>query len=282
VRRGLAVLLLLVTCSAGAIAGPEPKPRVTLIADSVGAALAWDGPAARTFEAGLDADLELKGCRRLATASCAVAGAEPPESALETIRRLGRRLGSSVVVDVGYNDYPTVYAPGIEQVLRALKAAHVEHVFWVTLHASRAAYVHTNSAIAGAARRHPELTVIDWNACSARHPDWFAADGLHLTGVGAQGHAACLRDAVLEVLNAIEVSLWFPPGVTSGFHATLRARGGSPPYRFTVRGLPRGLRATRAGSVEGSLDVRGRFLLHVTVRDAAGRNAAASIPLVIS
>jgi hypothetical protein len=138
VRRGLAVLLAFATCAAGALAAPRPKPHVTLVADSVGAALAWDGPAARIFARGLDADLELKGCRRLVTASCAVGGAPAPESALETIRRLGARVGPSVVIDVGYNDYPTVYAPGIEQVLRALRAAHVEHVFWVTLHASRA------------------------------------------------------------------------------------------------------------------------------------------------
>ncbi|HET7648263.1 MAG TPA: hypothetical protein VFK17_06810 [Gaiellaceae bacterium] len=280
-RRGLAVLLAFATCAAGALGAPRPKPHVTLVADSVGAALAWDGPAARIFARGLDADLELKGCRRLVTASCAVGGAPAPESALETIRRLGARVGPSVVIDVGYNDYPTVYAPGIEQVLRALRAAHVEHVFWVTLHASRGAYLHTNSAILGAARRHPEMTVIDWNACAAGHADWFAEDGLHLTGAGAQGHAACLHDAVVAVLR-IEVSLSFPPGATPGFHAVLHARGGTPPYRFAVRGLPRGLHASPAGSIHGSLDGAGRFLLQVTVRDAAGRRTAASIPLVVS
>jgi hypothetical protein len=281
VRRGLVVLLLLATCAGGALAVPSPKPRVTLISDSVGAALGWDATAARVFERGLDVDLELKGCRRLVTASCAVAGGEPPVSALETIERLGKRLGPNVVIDVGYNDYPTVYAPGIERVLRALRAAHVEHVFWVTLHASRGAYAHTNSAIAGAARRHPELTVIDWNACSAGHADWFADDGLHLTGAGAVGHAACLRDAVLAVLR-LDVSLAFPPGVTAGFHATLHARGGKGPYRFTVQGLPPGLHATPAGAIRGSLDRPGRFVLRVTVRDAAGRRATVLVPLTVS
>jgi hypothetical protein len=255
---------------------------VTLITDSVGAALGWDAAAARIFERGLDADLELKGCRRLVTASCTVGSEQRPESALETIRRLGPRLGPSVVVDVGYNDYPTVYAPGIERVLKALRAARVEHVFWVTLHASRGAYAHTNSAILAAARRHPELTVVDWDACAAGHPDWFAEDGVHLSGAGAQGHAACLHDAVLEVLDAPGVSLSFPPGLTAGFHATLHARGGTPPYRFSVRGLPRGLHATAAGSIQGSPGATGRFLLRVTVHDVAGRDGSATIPLEIS
>jgi hypothetical protein len=285
VRRGLAALLLLALL-AGAAGAAGRKPHVTLITDSVGASLGWDAAAARIFEHGLDADLELQSCRRLTTASCAVAGSTPPENALETIRRLGRRIGPNVVIDVGYNDYPTVYAPGIALVLRSLDAAGVQHVFWVTLHASRGPYRESNAAIYAAARRHhPQMTVIDWNACSSGHPDWFAADGVHVTGAGAQGLAACMHDAILRVLNApppIRVELIFPPGVTAGFRAKLVARGGQAPYRFAVHGLPFGLHATPAGTVSGALGPSGRFVLHVTVRDANGRTVAAIVPLEVS
>src|SRR5947209_18396831 len=110
-RRCFAVLLALAVCATASAARPEP--RVTLITDSVGASLGWDGTAARIFEHGLDARLVLHPCSRLTTAGCL----NPPvESALQTIRRLGRGIGANVVIDVGYNDYPTVYAPGIEQV----------------------------------------------------------------------------------------------------------------------------------------------------------------------
>jgi hypothetical protein len=75
-----------------------------------------------------------------------------------------------------------------------------------------------------------------------------------------------------------------PQPVAANGVVTLRGvvRGGTPPYRFAVRGLPRGLHASPAGSIHGSLDGAGRFLLQVTVRDAAGRRTAASIPLVVS
>jgi hypothetical protein len=198
---------------------------------------------------------------------------------------IGGELGPLVVIDVGYNDYPTVYAPGIERVLRALAAARVEHVFWVTLRASRGPYAETNAAILAAARRHPEVTVVDWNACSAGRLDWFAADGVHLTGAGAQGLAACLHDAVLSVLSApprLGVSLSFPPGLSAGFHATLRARGGKAPYRFNVLGLPRGLHAGADGSIRGTLRSGGRFVLRVTVRDAAGRSSSVRVPFDVT
>ncbi len=122
--RGLAFIVALLALCASAAAAPASgtRPRVTLISDSVGASLGWDGPAGRIFEQGLRADLELQGCRRLVTTSCP-AGTVIPPSALELIRRLGSRLGPNVIIDVGYNDYPTVYAPGIERVLRALRAS---------------------------------------------------------------------------------------------------------------------------------------------------------------
>lgn len=287
VLRGLVVLLLLAVFAAVASAA-RPKPHVTLITDSVGASLAWDPAAARIFQQGIDADLELKTCRRLTTASCAVTGMTAPENALQTIRRLGRRVGPNVVIDVGYNDYPTVYAPGIEEVLRTLRSLHVEHVFWLTLRASRGGYAESNTAIVAAARRHPEVTVIDWNACSAGHASWFGPDGLHLTGEGAQGLARCMHDSVLRVLNApppppaIEVELDFPRGLTTGFHATLSASGGKAPYRYVVRGLPPGLHATRAGAVSGTLERNGRYTLRVTVTDAAGARVTMSIPLSVS
>jgi hypothetical protein len=284
VRRGLVVLLLLALTAAAASAA-RPKPHVTLITDSVGASLAWDAAAARIFANGLDVDLELRSCRRLTTASCAVSGAAAPETALQTIERLGPRLGPNVVIDVGYNDYPTVYAPGIEQVLDALARAHVQHVFWVTLHASRGAYAETNAAIVAAARRHPDVTVIDWNACAAGHPDWFAPDGVHLTDSGAQGLAACMHAAVLSTLNAqpaIEIDLVFPEGISTGFHVRLAAHGGTAPYRFSVRGLPRGLRLRRGGAITGTLAATGRFRLRVTVRDARGRMATETVPLDVS
>ncbi|HEY6961654.1 MAG TPA: putative Ig domain-containing protein [Gaiellaceae bacterium] len=276
-RRGLAVLLALVVASSAGAA--RAKPRVTIIGDSVGASLGWDAAATRIVGQRLDADLELQSCRRLTTKGCASAARE---SALETIRRLGRRLGPDVVIAVGYNDYPTVYAPGIEEVLGALRAAHVERVFWVTLHETSVQYRESDDAIRAAARRHPEMTVIDWNACAAGHGDWFGGDGVHLTNAGAEGLARCIADSVLRGLAEpppLDVALAFRRGVTTGFHARLRATGGTPPYRFTVRGLPRGLHVNARGAVTGTVPRAGAYPLRVTVHDAAGRRWTLVVPM---
>jgi hypothetical protein len=165
----------------------------------------------------------------------------------------------------------------------------VEHVFWVTLHASRHPYVESNVAIWAAARRHPEVTVIDWNAYSAGHAEWFGPDGVHLTGEGAQALGRCLHDGVLKVLLAppppppIEVELDFPSAtVTPGFAATLRASGGTAPYRFSVRGLPHGLHARPSGAVTGGFVASGNYVLVVSVTDAKGRAATERVSLRVS
>jgi hypothetical protein len=265
----------LVAASAAAAA---PKPRVTLITDSVGGSLGWDANAAHVFEDGLDARLEFGPCRRLASTGCPATGGVPP-SALDLIRRVGTGLGPNVVIDVGYNDDPHAYAAGIGDVLRALRAARVQHVFWVTLHASNGVYAETNQVIRSAAARHANVSVIDFDACAAGHADWFGGDGVHLTPAGAEGLARCLRDGVLRVLDAqpppppLSVELHVASGLVPGFRAQLVASGGTAPYRVTVLALPPGLHADARGHVTGAIRRAGELRLRVRVRDARGRVA---------
>src|SRR5205085_7542830 len=109
------VLLLWLAAPASAA-----RPHVTLITDSVAGSLAWAGGAEQTFAQGLDVRLELHSCSRLVGPGCPADAGVPP-STLETIRGLGRSIGPSVVIGVGYNDAPEEYRPGIETVLRALR-----------------------------------------------------------------------------------------------------------------------------------------------------------------
>jgi len=62
-------------------------------------------------------------------------------------------------------------------VLAALAAASVKRIFWLTLRAARHPYLTMNAAIAEAAARHPQVTVIDWNVYSRSHPSWFQSAG---------------------------------------------------------------------------------------------------------
>ena len=280
--RGLVAASLLVVLAVPSASAA--RPRVTLITDSVAGALIWDAPAARIFSHGFDADLELKSCRRLATTSCP-AGKEVPPNALELIRARGRSIGPNVVIAVGYNDFPSVYTSGIERVLAALRADRVEHVFWLTLRAARHPYLQSNAAIYAAARRHREMTVLDWNSYSRGHSSWFQPDGLHLTGAGAQALAAFMHDRVLAVLlepPPIDVSVELPRAtVTPSFWATLRATGGSAPYSFTVRGLPPGVRADAHGRISGT-PPSGSWTLRVAVTDARGSRVDQRVSLQVS
>lgn len=184
-------LVLLLAAAAPAHGGAR-SPRVTIVADSVGGALA--APAARRkLGAGLDVDLEAVVCRTLATPGCHAPGAPAPPSALDTIERLGA-LGQVVVVDVGYNDPSTGYAASLDRVMAALVARGVRHVVWVTLAETQGVWVQTNAQIRAAGARWPQLAVADWARVVT--PD-LLADGLaHLNEQGAVALARFLRPVV--------------------------------------------------------------------------------------
>jgi hypothetical protein len=180
--------------------GPLPPPRVTMISDSVGAAFLWH-PEARVYLAeGFDFRLEALACRRLTVPGCPVDGVNPP-SALETIKTRGDELGRVVIMVVGYNDPPDAYASGFDSVMRALLAAHVERVIWVTLNEHKDVWVENNTIIRAAAQRWPELVVADWAPLATEHPDWFD-DVAHLNAAGAMGFAHLLRPLILDALSA--------------------------------------------------------------------------------
>jgi lysophospholipase L1-like esterase len=179
-----------------AAATARARPRVTLIGDSVAASLGYVPAAVRQLGAGLDLRVDAKVCRRLVAPSCSYRGTTPT-TALEAIRRAGSSLGRTVVINVGYNDGAQFYGRDIDRVMRALRAAGVTSVVWVTLPERRTNYRTIDSAIQAATRRWPRrLRVADWATASQGRP-WFASDGLHLNATGAMGLAQLLRPLVV-------------------------------------------------------------------------------------
>jgi hypothetical protein len=189
----LGVLALGCVAAATAIAGQSrPLQHVTIFSDSSGAALGWDSTAKQIVERGNRVLLELHPCGRLTQPGCLLA--TPPPSVLATVRKLGRQIGPNVVVFVGYNDDPATYRNGLPLVLKALWRRGVKHAIWLTLRATNKQYVDTNHAIYAEEQKwRPTMTVLDWNHYSATHPSWFAADGIHMTGVGAIAFATYLH-----------------------------------------------------------------------------------------
>lgn len=285
-RRSLisALVVVALAVGVGGVVAPvdarsaAKAPRVTVVADSVGGALVWMGEARAILSRGIDLELEIATCRKLVEPGCSYQGGRPP-SALEAIRAREASLGRVVVMNVGYNDVAAGYGDGIDRVMRALEARQVERVVWVTLREQRPSYPAINDAIRAAARRWPELVVADWSTVSSTHDEWFS-DGVHMSVEGGESYARFLRPLVLDAcgvscgptgdLLVVDTTKLVGARVGTPFSARLLARGGTGPYRWTVKGLPRPLRVTGAGAVSGRPKSSGRFRLVVDVSDAEG------------
>ncbi len=152
--RLLAPSLVIALCcalpAAASAARETPLQHVTIFGDSVAAAFSWD-PTARE---------------------------------VKEVKRLGRSIGPTAVVLIGYNDDPHVYASGIGRVLTAMHRRGVTHVLWLTLRAVNKQYRLINEVIHGASARYRWMTVLDWNSYAHNHPSWFASDGIHLSAAG--------------------------------------------------------------------------------------------------
>ena len=283
------------TAATASRAADATSPHVTLIGDSVLTAVIWNDDPIQIMGKGLDLDLEVAVCRRLVGVSCPFEGARP-STLVDVVHELGPRLGTVVVV-AGYNEPEAEFVDALEQSLAALRGAGVARVLWASLSERRADFTRMNVMLAAAARRHPELTIVDWARASRDHNDWFQTDGIHLTYAGAVGMARLLRDAVDRALTAPEsgslaatafavaapaaalpkarVGVWYDVPVV--------ARGGTLPYRWaTTSGpLPKGLHLTSAGRIWGV--PRRPVTTRVTFRveDASGRVAVGATRLVI-
>jgi hypothetical protein len=198
-RAGLAAIAVALLVAPSAAGQQRALPRVTVLGDSVAAAIELVPVARRILTSGIDARLDLRVCRRLAQLSCPYQGERPP-SALEAVRAAGETIGGTVVVSVGYNDVPAEYAHDLDVTMRALVAAKVQTVIWVPLTDERPGYRAINQTIRDAARRWPQLEIAEWDVVSRGKPALFAEDGLHLSARGAVALARFLRARIGTVV----------------------------------------------------------------------------------
>lgn len=212
------LVLLIVAGTAGALVATaaakhhaRPLQHVTIFGDSVAAALDWDPTAKKVLEQGNRLTLELSPCGRLTLPGCI---SPPPPSVLKEVRALGRKIGPTAIVLVGYNDNPHVYAAGIDGVLRAMHRRGVQRVLWLTLRAVYKQYALVNEVIHGASARFPWMTVLDWNGYSHGHASWFASDGVHFTDEGAVQFAIYLH----RELKSLHLTGPAPRRQTAGRH----------------------------------------------------------------
>jgi hypothetical protein len=107
---------------------------------------------------------------------------------MQVVKTLGSRIGPTVVVALGYNEFEDQFARNVQVTLDAFENAGAKQVLWLTLRAARHPYVNMNDALVAAAATHPSLVVVDWNLYSRSHADWFQSDGIHLLNDGSTAH----------------------------------------------------------------------------------------------
>lgn len=291
VKGGLATLVVVLVaaiCAGSTSARSSGVPAFTLFGDSVADAMQLDNSAVAILTAGDGVDFQVAPCRRLEGTGCPYQGSTPP-SAIQVINSLGTKIGPNVVMDVGYNDYEDQYAGNITDALAALKTAGVKHVWWVTLRASRHPYVTMNADIAAAASETSWMSVIDWNAYSRNHPEWFQTDGVHLLHAGAIAMATLIHKALVAAgasAPPVKIATTNLPVAQRGkpYRVKLRTNSGTSPFDWTLlERAPAGIHLLVGGTVDGTPRAKpGSYTFNVQVRDAAGFVATRRLTLRIT
>jgi hypothetical protein len=261
---------------AGGARGDVPAtPHVLVIGDSVGTGITWHTDATAVAERGLDVDWQVAVCRRLIGVSCADAttGEQPP-TAVELIDSM-ESVPQTVVVEMGYNDYEDTFAEAIDETMQSLVPRGATHVLWLTLHTAEAPYPALNLLLDAAAKRWPQLDLVNWDRWAYGHAaDWFQDDGTHLLDAGGVAMAHLIHGSVVNLFSPLRDSPATLPPLRRGhpYTASLEPAGGTPPYRFRVvaGAPPRGIHLLADGRIYG--EPRSNAALRFTVRltDADG------------
>jgi lysophospholipase L1-like esterase len=280
-------LILAAAAAGGLIAAPAWRAaasvpadsRVLIIGDSIATGMSWHASSIGILQKNLEVEWEVAVCRTLVGEGCPFEGARP-QSASDLVASLAS-VPPYVVVEVGYNDSPDTFQAGIDQFMNELRAEGAQHVFWLTLRETRQPFPELNRILASASHRYPELELIDWNAATGSHPEWFQGDGTHLDETGGDAMAHLIHGRLFEVISPLRVAGLSLPRLRPGhsYRAQLRAIGGTKPYRWHVSGgrPPNGIHLAADGYLYGRAG-DGPRSFRISVTDADGLTAAATVP----
>ena len=119
-------------------------------------------------------------------------GRAAPELLQQMSRDLEKAAGSTVVMDLGNNDLLT------EETVRAIFELVKESPWIVVVNTAvpRPYRDANNSLIAEIAAQYANVKVVDWNAISEGHPEYFAPDGVHLVPTGVSAYVIAIDEAL--------------------------------------------------------------------------------------
>jgi peptidoglycan/LPS O-acetylase OafA/YrhL len=119
-------------------------------------------------------------------------GRAAPELLQEMSQDLEKAAGSTVVMDLGNNDLLT------EETVRAIFELVKESpkVVVVNTAVPRPYRDANNTLVAELATQYSNVRVVDWNAISDGHPEYFAPDGVHLVSTGVSAYVIAIDEAL--------------------------------------------------------------------------------------
>jgi len=119
-------------------------------------------------------------------------GRAAPELLEEMMRDFEKAAGSTIVMDLGNNDLLK------EETVRAIFELVKESpkVVVVNTAVPRAYRAANNELIASLATQYSNVRVVDWNAISDGHPEYFAPDGVHLVPTGVSAYVIAIDEAL--------------------------------------------------------------------------------------
>src|SRR3954454_8002622 len=279
VRGAVLLVVALLALAGGTATSADVPPQVTLVGDSVATAITGYEDLTGIVEQGLRVDWQVAICRRVSDVSCPFGGTRPA-TLVDLVPALPA-IGPVVVVELGYNDPETGFAQGLDTAMRELVSRGVQHVLWVTLHASRGPFPELNELLRAATERWPQLELVDWDAASADHPAWFQLDAIHLDKRGGRALAQLIYDAVTRHVDPLRVVRQALPPIEArrSFATRLRATGGTEPYSWRIAGgaLPAGVHLLADGRLVGRPPRTARLQASVEVVDALGTRAFAPL-----
>lgn len=161
----------------GATAPRKSDAQILAIGDSVmlGATLYFG-------KAGLNVNVDAKTGRQVSTAI-----------KLLQERKDANLLAPVVLIHLGNNG--TFSSKQLDQIMTVLE--DVPRVIFVNTKVPRKWQEPNNTALSQGVRRYPNAQLLDWNAASNQHAEWFWQDGIHLRPEGALVYA----NLVAQVIN---------------------------------------------------------------------------------
>lgn len=103
-----------------------------------------------------------------------------------------KSVSDTVLIHIGTNGY--IYEQNLKQILDIFK--NKKRLIFINVHADRRWTDDNNALLKKYQKLHENMTLIDWNAISENHPEYFVKDGIHLTGPGMMAYTEIIRLAL--------------------------------------------------------------------------------------